>query len=48
MDASADMFSAITDAVLNEVAAWQQGQWTPLFFFDAIRAKICDEGLVRN
>ena len=51
MDASADLISTITDAVLDEVAAWQQRPLDsvyPLVFFDAIRVKIRDEGLVRN
>lgn len=51
MDASADLVSTITDAVLDEVAVWQQRPLDavyPLVFFDAIRVKIRDEGLVRN
>lgn len=51
MDASADLISTITDAVLDEVAVWQQRPLDaiyPLVFFDAIRVKIRDEGLVRN
>lgn len=51
MDASADLISTITDAVLEEVAAWQQRPLDPVYplvFFDAIRVKIRDEGLVRN
>jgi hypothetical protein len=43
--------SAVTDAVLEEVAAWQarpMEEVYPLIFFDALRAKIRDEGLVRN
>lgn len=45
IEASPDLISTITDAVLEEVAAWQQ---RPLVFFDAIRVKIRDEGMVRN
>jgi len=51
IDASADLISTVTDAVLDEVAAWQQRPLDPaypLVFFDAIRVKIRDEGLVRN
>lgn len=51
MDASADLISTITDAVLDEVVVWQQRPLDaiyPLVFFDAIRVKIRDEGLVRN
>ncbi len=45
------MASAVTDAVLEEVAAWQGRPLDavyPLVFFDALRVKIRDEGLVRN
>lgn len=45
------LISTITDAVLEEVAAWQQRPLDPaypLVFFDAIRVKIRDEGMVRN
>ena len=51
IDASPDLISMITDAVLEEVAAWQQRPLDPaypLVFFDAIRVKIRDEGMVRN
>jgi transposase-like protein len=51
IEASADLISTVTDAVLDEVAAWQQRPLDPaypLVFFDAIRVKIRDEGLVRN
>lgn len=51
IDASPDLISTVTDAVLEEVAAWQgrplDPVW-PLVFFDAIRVKIRDEGMVRN
>src|SRR5918998_367978 len=48
---SPDLISAVTDAVLDEVAAWQARPLEtvyPLIFFDALRVKIRDEGLVRN
>jgi putative transposase len=51
IDVSPDLISAITDAVLDEVAEWQNRPLDicyPLVFFDAIRVKIRDEGFVRN
>lgn len=51
IDVSPDLISTVTDAVLDEVAAWQArplDQAYPLVFFDAIRVKIRDEGMVRN
>ena len=51
IDVSPDLISAVTDAVLEEVAAWQARPLEPIYplvFFDALRVKIRDEGLVRN
>lgn len=50
IDVSPDLISAVTDAVLDDVAAWQSRPEPvyPLAFFDALRVKIRDEGLVRN
>jgi hypothetical protein len=51
IEISPDLISAVTDAVLEEVAAWQARPLEatyPLVFFDALRVKIRDEGLVRN
>ena len=51
IDVSPDLISAVTDAVLEEVAEWQNRPLDacyPLVFFDAIRVKIRDEGFVRN
>ena len=51
IDVSPDLISTVTDAILDEVAAWQQRPLDPaypLVFFDAIRVKIRDEGMVRN
>jgi putative transposase len=51
IDVSADLISAVTDAVLEEVGEWQNRPLEavyPLIFFDAIRIKIRDEGFVRN
>jgi putative transposase len=50
-EASPDLISTITDAVLEEVAEWQNRPLDalyPLVFFDAIRVKIRDSGVVRN
>ena len=47
IDVSPDLISAVTDAVLEEVAAWQTRPLEPVYplvFFDAIRVKIRDEG----
>ena len=51
LDVSPDLISAVTDAVLDEVAEWQNRPLDasyPLVFFDALRVKIRDEGFVRN
>src|SRR3954471_20288104 len=51
IEVSPDLVSAVTDAVLDEVAAWQARPLEaayPLVFFDALRVKVRDEGLVRN
>jgi putative transposase len=51
IDVSPDLISAVTDAVLEEVAEWQDRPLEPLYplvFFDALRVKIRDEGTVRN
>jgi putative transposase len=51
LDVSPDLISTVTDAVLEEVAAWQARPLEPVYplvFFDALRVKIRDEGLVRN
>ncbi len=51
IEVSPDLVSAVTDAVLEEVAAWQSRPLEPVYplvFFDALRVKIRDEGLVRN
>jgi putative transposase len=48
---SPDLVSAVTDAVLDEVTAWQNRPLEPVYaivFFDAVRVKIRDEGLVSN
>ena len=51
IDVSPDLVSAVTDAVLEEIAEWQNRPLDalyPLVFFDAIRVKVRDEGTVRN
>src|SRR5215471_2535877 len=51
IDISPDLISAVTDAVLEEVASWQARPLEavyPLIFFDALRVKVRDQGLVRN
>lgn len=51
IEVSADLISAVTDAVLDEVAAWQNRPLEavyPLVFLDALRVSIRDESLVRN
>lgn len=48
---SADLISRVTDAVIDEVKAWQTrplDQMYPVIFFDALFVKIRDEGTVRN
>jgi putative transposase len=50
-EVSADLISKVTDAVLEEVKAWQNRPLEtcyPIVFFDALRVKIRDEGLVKN
>ena len=51
VEVSPDLISRVTDAVLEEVREWQNRPLDPLYpiiFFDALRVKIRDEGLVRN
>jgi putative transposase len=51
IDVSPDLVSAVTDAVLEEVAEWQNRPLEPLYplvFLDALRVKVRDEGTVRN
>ena len=48
---SAALVSAVTDAVREDVSAWQDRPLEPVYaivYFDALRVKIRDEGLVRN
>jgi putative transposase len=51
IEVSPDLVSAVTDAVLDEIAEWQNRPLDalyPVIFFDAIRVKVRDEGTVRN
>jgi putative transposase len=51
VEVSPDLISAVTDAVLEEVAAWQARPLEPVYplvFLDALRVKVRDEGSVRN
>jgi putative transposase len=48
---SPELVSAITDAVIEQVAAWQNRPLESTYavvYFDALRVKIRDEGMVRN
>src|ERR1700751_1334824 len=51
VEVSPDLISRVTDAVLDQVTAWQNRPLDavyPVVFFDALRVKIRDDGLVRN
>jgi putative transposase len=51
VDVSPDLISTVTDAIVDEVTAWQTRpleRMYPVVFFDALRVKIRDEGLVRT
>jgi transposase-like protein len=51
VEVSPDLISAVTDAIVAEVTAWQSRPLEPLYpvvFFDALRVKIRDEALVRS
>jgi putative transposase len=46
IDVSPDLVSAVTDAVLEEIATWQARPLEPVYplvFFDALRIKVRDE-----
>ncbi|WP_213256409.1 IS256 family transposase, partial [Bradyrhizobium sp. sBnM-33] len=47
-EVSPDLISRVTDAVLDEVREWQTRPLDPVVFFDALRVKIRDEGMVKN
>ncbi len=50
-DVSPEFISSVTDEVLAEISAWQGRPLEPMYpvvFFDALRVKIRDEGVVCN
>ena len=50
-EVSPDLISTVTDAVLDEVTAWQARPLEPMYpvvFFDALRVTIRDEAMVRS
>jgi putative transposase len=50
-EVSAEFISAVTDAVMAEVTAWQSRPLEPMYpvvFFDALRVKIREDAVVRN
>ena len=50
-EVSAEFISSVTDEVMAEVTAWQARPLEPMYpvvFFDALRVKIRDNGVVRN
>ena len=51
VDVSPELISKVTDAVLEELKEWQSRPLEPVYaivYFDAVRVKIRDEGLVKN
>src|SRR3712207_8644741 len=51
IEASPDLVSAVTGAVLDEAAEWQNRPLEasyPLVFLDALRVEVRDEGTVRD
>jgi len=50
-EVSPDFISSVTDAVMSEVATWQNRPLEPMYpvvFFDALRVKIREDAVVRN
>jgi putative transposase len=51
VEVSPDLISTVTDAIVGEITVWQARPLEPLYpvvFFDALRVKIRDEGVVRS
>ncbi len=51
VEVSPDLISTVTDAIVEEIAAWQARPLEPVYavvFFDALRVKMRDEGTVRS
>ena len=50
VDVSPEFISSVTDAVMEEVTAWQSRPLEPMYpvvFFDALRVKIREDAVVR-
>ena len=50
-EVSPDLISQVTDAVMEEIVAWQARPLEPMYpvvFFDALRVKIREDAVVRN
>ena len=50
-EVSPEFISSVTDAVMDEVTAWQARPLEvvyPVVFFDALRVKMREDGVVRN
>jgi putative transposase len=51
VEVSTELISTVTDSVMEDVIEWQNRPLEPMYpvvFFDALRVKIRDEGVVRN
>src|SRR6476620_10286367 len=51
VEVSPEFISSVTDAVMAEVTAWQSRPLEPMYpvvFFDAVRAKMKEDAVVRN
>jgi transposase-like protein len=51
VDVSPEFISSVTDAVMEEVGAWQARPLEPMYpvvFFDALRVKVREDAVVRN
>jgi putative transposase len=51
VELSPQLIGEVTEAVMAEIAEWQSrplDRMYPVVFFDALRVKIRDEGVVRN
>jgi putative transposase len=51
IEVSPDLISAVTEAVVAEIAAWQTRPLEPMYpvvFFDALRVRMRDDGVVRS
>ena len=51
VEVSAEFISSVTDAVMDEIMAWQSRPLEPMYpvvFFDALRVKIREDAVVKN